>query len=48
MIMLYFLKAYDVVSHVLLDKLIEIGVCTVLLNWSFLFNHRMWVSVGES
>ena len=33
MILLDFSKAFDVVSHVLLNKLREIGVCSVLLNW---------------
>ena len=34
MVMLDFSKAFDVGTHVvLLDKLREIRVCTVLLNW---------------
>ena len=38
MVMLDFPKAFDVVSYVvLLDKLREIGVCTVLLNWICFF-----------
>ena len=48
MVMLDFAKAFDVVSHaVLLGKLREIGVRTVLLNWIFfLSNHRMGFVVG--
>ena len=38
MLLLDFSKASDVVSHVvLLNKLLEIGVCSALLNWIWSF-----------
>ena len=49
LVLLDFLKAFNVVSHVvLLEKLSDLGVGAMLLNWirGFLSNHSMCVRVG--
>ena len=49
MVLLDFSKAFDVVSHVvLLEKLRDLGVGAMLLNWirGFLSNRSMCVRVG--